>query len=484
MRGWWIFAGTAAVSLLSKYVIKWRGDHIFNPSNIGLVLCFLILGRGRAEPLDFWWGPMSAWLVLALAVILAGGFAILSRLSLLRVALVVLGRRSRPASACSRSRVTQMMARWHLGPITGFHFWWVLVTSPEVLVFLFFMITDPKTAPRGPRARGSSTPSRSGCSRALLIAPTADRVRDEGRAALRRSRSSAWRSRSLRSRARAASAGPRSRSPRRWRSPATRALLLLVEHRRRRSPHRAPSRERCPPITILPSRGRPDAADQPTRAADRARPRRQPVRPRRCRRPREALARARARTRTRRSPSRSSPAQTYRLHAGRRRLGARRRSAGRRSHRAAPTGPPSRGYRLTNVAPSVGLDFRQGSFRFGMSNDYRAMMGGGVCWLDYNDDGWVDLFAVNSYASADAADWEAHGGLPRDGAVRERRTARSRDVSASGARRSAGPGRRLRRRRPQRRRPHRPRGHDDNRHRPALEQRATGRSPKAQLRPG
>ncbi len=48
-----------------------------------------------------------------------------------------------------------------------------------------------------------------------------------------------------------------------------------------------------------------------------------------------------------------------------------------------------------------------------MSNDYKAMMGGGVCWLDYNDDGWVDLFAVNSYSSADTAQWEAHGGLPR-----------------------------------------------------------------------
>ena len=37
MKGWWIFAGTAAVALLSKYLIKWRGNHIFNPSNIGLV---------------------------------------------------------------------------------------------------------------------------------------------------------------------------------------------------------------------------------------------------------------------------------------------------------------------------------------------------------------------------------------------------------------------------------------------------------------
>ena len=28
-------------------------------------------------------------------------------------------------------------------------------------------------------------------------------------------------------------------------------------------------------------------------------------------------------------------------------------------------------------------------------------MGGGVCWLDYNNDGWIDLFAVNSYADVD-----------------------------------------------------------------------------------
>ena len=86
MRGWWIFAGTAAVALLSKYVIRFRGRHLFNPSNFGLVLCFLVLGAERADPLDFWWGPMSAWLALALAIIVAGGFAILLRLRLLEIA--------------------------------------------------------------------------------------------------------------------------------------------------------------------------------------------------------------------------------------------------------------------------------------------------------------------------------------------------------------------------------------------------------------
>src|SRR5437763_13203760 len=29
-KGWWIFVGTAAVSLLSKYAIRWRGAHVFN----------------------------------------------------------------------------------------------------------------------------------------------------------------------------------------------------------------------------------------------------------------------------------------------------------------------------------------------------------------------------------------------------------------------------------------------------------------------
>src|SRR4029077_13375188 len=80
---------------------------------------------------------------------------------------------------------------------------------------------------------------------------------------------------------------------------------------------------------------------------------------------------------------------------------------------AAPTSSALRGIRLTNVAPAAGLDFRQGSFRYGISRDDNAMMGGGLCWLDYNGDGWQDLFAVNSYSSADTAHWEAHGGLPR-----------------------------------------------------------------------
>ncbi len=151
-NGWYIFAGTAAVSLLSKYVIKWRGNHVFNPSNFGLVLCFLILGKDRVEPLDFWWGPMSPWMALALVIIVAGGLAILLRLKLIGIA-IAFWLTFAAGMAVIAGGGHDMTARWHLGPVTGRYFWWVLITSPEVLVFMFFMITDPKTTPKGRLAR-------------------------------------------------------------------------------------------------------------------------------------------------------------------------------------------------------------------------------------------------------------------------------------------------------------------------------------------
>ena len=147
LHGWWIFAGTAAVALLSKYLIRFRGGHVFNPSNFGLVLCFLLLGPERADPLALWWGPMSAWMALALVVILVGGLAILSRLRLLEIA-VFFWIAFAAGIAVLAASGHAMTARWHLGPVTGWEFWRVLVFSPEILVFLFFMITDPKTIPR------------------------------------------------------------------------------------------------------------------------------------------------------------------------------------------------------------------------------------------------------------------------------------------------------------------------------------------------
>jgi Na+-translocating ferredoxin:NAD+ oxidoreductase RnfD subunit len=144
--GWYIFAGVAGVSLLTKYVIKYRGSHVFNPSNIGLVLAFVILGSTRVEPLDFWWGPLDIWMVAAYALIIGGGLLITRRLHLLALAgtywvSLAIGLGILAASGHC------MTAQWAFAPVCGADYWRVIMTSPEVLIFLFFMITDPKTIP-------------------------------------------------------------------------------------------------------------------------------------------------------------------------------------------------------------------------------------------------------------------------------------------------------------------------------------------------
>lgn len=73
---------------------------------------------------------------------------------------------------------------------------------------------------------------------------------------------------------------------------------------------------------------------------------------------------------------------------------------------------------FTDVTDEAGVDFQQGAFRWDVSGDAVAMMGGGLCWIDYNRDGWLDLYAVNSYALAEAGRWESEGGLPRNALFR------------------------------------------------------------------
>jgi Na+-translocating ferredoxin:NAD+ oxidoreductase RnfD subunit len=169
---WLWFAIIAGLSLLTKYVIRYRGNHVFNPSNIGLVVAFIVLGPTRVEPLDFWWAPLNAWMITAYAVIIVGGILITRRLSLLGLAgtywvTLALGLGLLAASGHC------MTANWAFAPVCGFDFWRVVVTSPEVLIFLFFMITDPKTVPAG-RVGRISFGALVGVASVLLMAPQTD----------------------------------------------------------------------------------------------------------------------------------------------------------------------------------------------------------------------------------------------------------------------------------------------------------------------
>ncbi len=145
---WQVFAVVAGLSLLSKYVIKYRGSHVFNPSNIGLVVAFIVLGSTRVEPLDFWWAPLNVWMLTAYTVIIVGGLLITRRLHLLALAATFWVALTIGVGIIAGSGHC-MTANWAFAPVCGFDYWRVIVFSPEVLIFLFFMITDPKTAPLG-----------------------------------------------------------------------------------------------------------------------------------------------------------------------------------------------------------------------------------------------------------------------------------------------------------------------------------------------
>ena len=76
MHGIWIFVGVVAISMASKYLIRWHGRHIFNPSNLGLVIAFVALGPQYTEPQDLWWIPMGPWMIVTYAILVGGGLFI------------------------------------------------------------------------------------------------------------------------------------------------------------------------------------------------------------------------------------------------------------------------------------------------------------------------------------------------------------------------------------------------------------------------
>ncbi len=87
-------------------------------------------------------------------------------------------------------------------------------------------------------------------------------------------------------------------------------------------------------------------------------------------------------------------------------------SQGTAAANAAPEPAVPTTLHFTNVAAQVGLNFQHGAFRTAIFADPVAMMGAGVCWIDYDQDGWLDLYLVNSHAEAERPYWQTQGGLP------------------------------------------------------------------------
>jgi hypothetical protein len=150
----WIFVGVVAISMASKYLIRWRGRHIFNPSNLGLVIAFVALGPKFTEPQDLWWIPPGPWLIVTYAVLVVGGVLIAWELRLLGLELAFMaGFAAFTALALALVPDHCMVASWHVAPMCGAELWQILVTSPELLVFGLLMVPDPRTVPEGQVAR-------------------------------------------------------------------------------------------------------------------------------------------------------------------------------------------------------------------------------------------------------------------------------------------------------------------------------------------
>ena len=119
----------AVVTIAAKFVIRYRGKHIFNPTNGGIVAMLLLTDQVWVSPGQ--WGSVAFFAFLMACL---GGLVV---------------------NRASRSDVTYAFIAfygallfgrsWYLGePFTiPFH----RLESGALLLFTFFMISDPKTTP-------------------------------------------------------------------------------------------------------------------------------------------------------------------------------------------------------------------------------------------------------------------------------------------------------------------------------------------------
>src|SRR6202012_3229448 len=127
----WPYALCSAIAITSKYVVRVKRRHIFNPSNFGICV-MLFLASESVASLSIQWGN-NLW---AMLVIWALGSAIIWRLRRFHICAVYVA--SFIALAFLRAWITSDPWQSEISPITG----------PEYQLFIFFMITDPKTTVR------------------------------------------------------------------------------------------------------------------------------------------------------------------------------------------------------------------------------------------------------------------------------------------------------------------------------------------------
>jgi len=127
----WPYALCAMIAITSKYVLRVKNRHIWNPSNFGICVV-LFLAAESVTTLSIQWGN-SLW---AMIVIWSLGSVIIWRLKRFHICLTYV--LSFLLFATLRAWIVGDPIVSEISPITG----------PEYQLFIFFMITDPRTTVR------------------------------------------------------------------------------------------------------------------------------------------------------------------------------------------------------------------------------------------------------------------------------------------------------------------------------------------------
>ena len=127
--GPWLMALAAALAMASKFLIRVDGKHVFNPSNLAIAVMILVSGEAWISPAQ--WGS-QAWSAFLFAC-LAG--LVLSRARRADIAVAFLA----SYAALIFARALYLGDPWSI-PAKQ-------LQSGALLLFAFFMISDPKAVP-------------------------------------------------------------------------------------------------------------------------------------------------------------------------------------------------------------------------------------------------------------------------------------------------------------------------------------------------
>jgi hypothetical protein len=127
----WPYFLTSLISITSKYVLRFRGRHLWNPTNFG-VSAAAFLAPDTISVLSIQWGNVAAPMI----VIWLLGTVIVWRVGRAHISATYVA--SFLLFSFVSSTITGIPWRATVAPITG----------PMYQLFIFFMVTDPKTTVR------------------------------------------------------------------------------------------------------------------------------------------------------------------------------------------------------------------------------------------------------------------------------------------------------------------------------------------------